>query len=77
MNVTTDTGAVLSLITPMMVGRELLKAWAIEDTMSLENDEKVPSKAASLTMLAGKEEGEEVHVGGITPADKLLLVEWV
>ena len=56
----------------MMVGRELLKAWAIADAMSLENDEDVPAEAAETTTLAAEEEGEEVHVDGITPADKLL-----
>ena len=69
---TLDTGAVLSRIAAMMVGRELLNAWAIADAMSLENDEDVPAEAAETTTLAAEEEGEEVHVDGITPADKLL-----
>ena len=67
-----DTGAALSRITAMMVGRVLLNAWAIADAMSLENDEDIPAKAAENTTLAAEEEGEEVHVDGITPADKLL-----
>ena len=69
---TLDTGAALSRIAAMMVGRELLNAWAIADAMSLENDEDVPAEAAETTTLAAEEEGEEVHVDGITPADKLL-----
>ena len=69
---TLDTGAALSRIATMMVGRELLNAWAIADAMSLENDEDVPAEAAETTTLAAEEEGEEVHVDGITPADKLL-----
>ena len=69
---TLDTGAALSRIAAMMVGRELLNAWAIADAMSLENDEDVPAEAAETTTLAVEEEGEEVHVDGITPADKLL-----
>ena len=56
----------------MIVGRELLNAWAIADAMSLENDEDIPTKAAKTTTLAAEEGGEEVHVDGITPADKLL-----
>ena len=43
--------------------------------MSLENDEDVPVEAAETTTLAAKGESEEVHVEGITPADKLLYVE--
>ena len=70
-----DTGAELSRIAAMMVGRELLNAWAIAHAMSLENDEDVPVEAAETTTLAAEEEGEEVHVEGITPADKLLYVE--
>ena len=69
-----DAGAELSLIAVMMVGREL-NAWAIADAMSLENDEDVPVEATETTMLAAEEEGEEVHVEEITPADKLLYVE--
>ena len=56
----------------MIVGRELLNAWAIADAMSLENDEDVSAETAETTTLAAEEEGEEVHVDGITPADKLL-----
>ena len=67
-----DTGAVLSQIAAMMVGRELLNTWAIADAMSLENDEDVPAETAETTTLAAAEEGEEVHVEGIKPADKLL-----
>ena len=67
-----DTGAVLSRIAAMMVGRELLNAWAIADAMSLENDEDVPAEAAETTTLVADEEGEEVHVEGVKPADKLL-----
>ena len=37
-----DTGAEFSRIAGMIVGRELLNAWAIADAMSLENDEDVP-----------------------------------
>ena len=70
-----DTGAELSRIAAMMVGRELLNAWEIADAMSLENNEDVPAEAAETTMLAAEEEGEEVHVEGITPADKMLYVE--
>ena len=70
-----DAGAELSLIAVMMVGRELLNAWAIADAMSLANDEDVPVEATETTMLAAEEEGEEVHVEEITPADKLLYVE--
>ena len=32
-------------------------------------------EAADTTTLAAEEEGEEVHVEGITPADKLLYVK--
>ena len=70
-----DTGAELSQIAAMMVGRELLNAWATADAMSLENDEDVPVEAAETTTLAAEGESEEVHVEGITPADKLLYVE--
>ena len=63
-----DVGAALSQIAAMMIGRELLNAWA----MSLENDADVPAEGAKTTTLAAEEEGEEVHVDGITPADKLL-----
>ena len=70
-----DTGAELSRIAAMMVGRELLNAWVIADAMSLENNEDVPVEAAKTTTLAAEEEGEEIHVEGITPADKLLYVE--
>ena len=69
---TLDTGAALSRIAAMMVGSELLNAWTIADAMSLENDEDVPAEAAETTTLAAEEEGEEVHVDGITPAEKLL-----
>ena len=69
---TLDTGAALSRIAAMMVGRELLNAWAIAEAMSLENDEDVPAEAAETTTLAAEEEVEEVHVDEITPADKLL-----
>ena len=62
-----DTGAELSRIAAMMVSRELLNAWATADAMSLENDEDVPAEAAETTTLAAEEEGEEVHVEGITP----------
>ena len=67
-----NTGAALSQITAMMVGRELLDTWAIADAMSLENDDDVPAEATETTTLAVEEEGEEVHVDRITPADKLL-----
>ena len=70
-----DTGAELSRIAAMMVGRELLNAWATADAMSLENDEDVPVEAAETSTLAAEGESEEVHVEGITPADKLLYVE--
>ena len=43
--------------------------------MSLENDEAVPVEAAETTTLAAEGESEEVHVEGITPADKLFYVE--
>ena len=47
LDVTTEgvlhTGAVLSRITTMMVGRVLLNAWEIADMMSLEKDKDVPA----------------------------------
>ena len=61
----------LSWIAAIMVGRELLNAWAMADAMPLEKDKDVRIEAAKTTPVAAQE-GEDVHVEGIMPANKLL-----
>ena len=68
-----DTGAALTRIATIMVSRGLLNTWAIGDTMSLEKDKEVTAETAKIsTAAAAEEEGGDVHVEGIMPADKLL-----